>query len=95
MDYMKYKDCCDNFSLDCFQRNNTVSDKQCCIQNNNYCNNNKYTQEKKDKILKINTNIQQKKKYIPKFTIGYRSDCKKCRDGVPNHYGHINYINYE
>ena len=39
----------------------------------------------------FNTNNHHKKtKYVPKFTIGYRSDCKKCRDGVPNHYGHIN-----
>lgn len=37
----------------------------------------------------LNSNKSNQKRHTPKFTIGYRSDCKKCRDHVPNHYGHI------
>jgi len=71
------------FSLDQYQTESTwniqkeYNNKDCNIKENN-------------KISIYNTNIQRRKKYTPKFTIGYRSDCKKCRDGVPNHYGHIN-----
>lgn len=74
----------ENFSLDNYE----IKDSSTSITNVQKINNNNVPQ---DNVLKFNVNIQHRKKYIPKFTIGYRSDCKKCRDGVPNHYGHINY----
>jgi len=100
MDYMKCEENYNNedftnFSLDCVQETNYNE-----MTNNHLCNRDNYniTQYNHEiynipsnKIKIFNTNIQRKKRYIPKFTIGYRSDCKKCRDGVPNHYGHINY----
>ncbi|OUM64861.1 hypothetical protein PIROE2DRAFT_8250 [Piromyces sp. E2] len=84
LDFMQCEDNCSedftNFSLDSVQKDNYNTTI------NNHCNCNE-----ENKIKIFNTNIQRRKRYIPKFTIGYRSDCKKCRDGVPNHYGHINY----
>jgi len=94
LDYIKYQTCYEdenfmNFSLyqfptntECISSSNNnqknCSSQECNIQECNY------------NISQCNTNVQNKKKYIPKFTIGYRNDCKKCREGIPNHYGHIN-----
>jgi len=67
-------------------KTNEINDN--IITSNNFKMESKIEQEK---TFFFNTSKQQnRKRYIPKFTLGFRSDCKKCRDGVPNHYGHIN-----
>jgi len=106
LDYMKCEDCeneeFSNFSLN-LQVNetddNTIAKNDHKTKtyetNDSILTRSNYKTESKnqrEKTFIFNTNKQQNKiRHIPKFTIGFRSDCKKCRDGVPNHYGHINF----